>query len=244
MQTGPLLVALAMLGLAGCITVPEFRALEREVDRLKREGGSGGGVGERLAELGSQVAALEREVAGLRGELEAAQHAARQASAEARGVASQGAGAGASPTRRPAPGAAASSELTAEVRSYEEAFRLYRASDYEGAIDRFRSFLHTFPSSDYADNALFWLGECHFKLGDHEQAVLAFDDVVKRYPEGNKVPDALYRQGIALLEIGRKSGQQSTYRPAARQIFERLLVDYPDSERVAETRRQLEKLGP
>jgi len=73
--------------------------------------------------------------------------------------------------------------------------------------------------------------------------VLAFDDVVKNYPEGNKVPDALYRQGVALLEIGNSKGQQSTYQPAARQIFERIVNDHPNSERVPEARRQLEKLG-
>jgi tol-pal system protein YbgF len=133
--------------------------------------------------------------------------------------------------------------LTDEVKSYEEAFRLYRNDEYPAAIDRFKAFLQTYPSSDYADNALFWLGECHFKIGEHEQAVLAFDDVAKRYPEGNKVPDALYRQGIALLEIGKQTDQEATYRGAARQIFERLINNYPDSDRVPEARRQLEKLG-
>ena len=73
--------------------------------------------------------------------------------------------------------------------------------------------------------------------------MLAFDDVVKRYPDGNKVPDALYRQGVALLEIGKSTGREDAYRPAARQIFEDLVRDHPDSERVAEARTQLEKLG-
>ena len=246
-------LALAASLLAGCVTLPEFRALEREVADLKGGGGVGSPTKDRLAELGAQVAELEEQMARLRGELEEVQHTARRAIEEAEAArkvqaqAAPGARRGAAP-----PGAAARGELpapepgslSAEVRAYEDAFRLYRSEDFPAAIDRFRAFLQTYPSSGYADNALFWLGECHFKLGDHEQAVLAFDDVVKRYPDGNKVPDALYRQGIALLEIGDRTGQASTYRPAARQIFERLVNEHPSSERVAEARRQLEKLRP
>ncbi len=132
---------------------------------------------------------------------------------------------------------------TREVQEYDEAFALFGQGRYPDAIDRFRGFLQNYPSSDYSDNALFWIGECHFKLGDYERAVLSFEDVVKRYPEGNKVPDALYRQGIALLEIGRRNDEEQIYRPAAREIFERIVKQYPNSDRVPEAQRQLEKLA-
>ena len=240
--------------LCGCVTVPEFRALEREVSDLKAGRGSGGAgplPDGRLAELGSEVSELRDEVARLRGAIEETRNLAQEAMARAELGGASGAG-------KPTPAAVpmgggvvgrdddddeAPLALTDEVKSYEQAFRLYRNDEYQAAIDRFKAFLQTYPSSDYADNALFWLGECHFKIGEHEQAVLAFDDVAKRYPEGNKVPDALYRQGIALLEIGKQTDQEATYRGAASQIFERLINNYPDSDRVPEARRQLEKLG-
>jgi tol-pal system protein YbgF len=147
------------------------------------------------------------------------------------------------PPVAPAPTAAPASSTASseEVRDYENAFGLYRAGKYADAIDRFQAFLQTHPSSEFADNALFWMGESYFKLNDFEQAAVAFDRVVKRFPKGNKVPDALYRQGVSLQEIGNRTGQQSTYGPAACQIFKRIADDYPSSERVAEARRQLEK---
>jgi TolA-binding protein len=85
------------------------------------------------------------------------------------------------------------------------------------------------------------MGDSYFKLNDYEQAAVAFDKVVKRFPDGNKVPDALYRQGVSLLEIGKRTKQQKTYTPAACQIFRRITDEYPNSERVPEARRQLEK---
>ncbi len=255
--------ALAMA--TGCVTVPEFQAVRRDVDALKKGGGGGGSPSARLADMGAEINSLHEEVANLRGEIEEARHLAEKAMQEARDARERssraGAGAGSSSTGSPSSGrtspppSGASGGLTggggaaeplvaasAEVRDYELAFRSYRAGDHRAAIDRFQAFLQTHPSSEYADNALFWMGESHFKLGDFEQAAVTFDQVVKEYPAGNKVPDALYRQGIALLEIGRKTGQSDSYTPAARQIFERIVRDHSSSERVSEARRQLEIL--
>jgi tol-pal system protein YbgF len=240
-------VALLACGaLSACITVSEFRALEREVNEVRvrqraQVTGAGGDV--RLAELGAQVEEMQREVAKLRGSVEEARHTAEQALRQAQSTSAPG---GAPPAvEAPAgpmtPGMTTTSQ---EVRDYEEAWRLYRAADYARAIDRFEALLQNYPSSEYTDNALFWMGECQLRLGDPERAVLTFEDVVRRYPDGNKVPDALYRQGIAMLEIGRKTGEEANYAPAAREIFERIVSDYPDSERVPEAQRQLEKLGP
>lgn len=227
---------------AGCITVQEFRALEREVSDLKtdRSGIPGGGGDARIAQLGARVDEFERDLQRLRGELEETRHALEQAQKQAQRQEKKGSRP--SPPAGPAGDSPSTAPASQEVRDYEDAFRVYRLGEYQTAIDRFRRFLQNYPSSDYADNALFWMGECHAKLGDHERAVLTFQDVVKEYPDGNKVPDALFRQGIALIELGRQTGQQDTYGPAAREIFNRILTDYPNSERVPEARRQLEKL--
>jgi tol-pal system protein YbgF len=218
----------------------------------------------RLADLDAEVTSLRDEVSKLQGEVdllkkELAQVRGTPAGAAAPATPAEGAPvAGApAPGAAPAPGTnspvaapnpsteppapAASNASSEEVRDYEAAFGMYRAGKYADAIDRFQAFLQTHPSSEFADNALFWMGESYFKLNDFEQAAVAFDRVVKRFPNGNKVPDALYRQGVSLQEIGVRTGQQSTYGPAACQIFKRIADDYPSSERVAEARRQLEK---
>ena len=267
-RSGPPHVAAwaAVLVLSGCI-LPRFQAVERDVAELKREApppGETARVSERLADLGEEVAELRSELGSLRGEIEAVRHAAEQeqrriarrpevAALEPRDTRASPLG-GATDISEAGGGPAAAvggESLTgesggagSEIRDYEDAFRLYRAGDYRRAIDQFESFLQTHASSDYADNALFWLGECHFKLGDHERAVLVFEDVVKRYPDGNKVPDALYRQGRALLEIGARSRQTAAYTPAARQVFQRIVLEHPDSDRVLEAQRELERLGP
>ena len=81
------------------------------------------------------------------------------------------------------------------------------------------------------------MAECHFKKGDYKSAVLRFDDVVARYPEGDKSADALYRQGEALLKLG------PGYAKAASKAFERVVAEYPNSARAEEAKKQLEVLG-
>ena len=256
--------------LCACVTVPEFRTLQRDVEQLKKgkgsapsadswssDGKAGATSGNRLAEQGAEIDALTAEVAELRGEVEALRKQVEQGTASrppvggaapAAGAAGAAAGAGGEPVAAvpptptgETPSPDEGSAPAEEIRDYEDAFRRYRAADYPGAIDRFQVFLQTHPSSEYADNALFWMGDSYFKLNDFEQAAVAFDKVVKRFPNGNKVPDALYRQGVSLLEIGKRTKQQKTYTPAACQIFRRITDEYPNSERVPEARRQLEK---
>jgi tol-pal system protein YbgF len=248
----------ALTLLCACVTVPEFQSLRRDVDKLKQSkgsatasddwGGKPGASGNRLADLGAEVDGLRAEIAQLRGELDGLRKQVDQGRAAAPPAPAEAAPAGgevaavAPPTTGGEPPTPGEGNAPAEeVRDYEDAFRRYRAADYAGAIDRFQVFLQTHPSSEYADNALFWMGESYFKLNDYEQAAVAFDKVVKRFPNGNKVPDALYRQGVSLQEIGNRTKQQKTYGPAACQIFRRIADEYPNSERVPEARRQLEK---
>jgi tol-pal system protein YbgF len=124
-----------------------------------------------------------------------------------------------------------------EVSAYRDAHASYRGGEYDACIDRFRRFLQTYPASPYADDAAFWMAECHFKKGDYKSAVLRFDDVVARYPEGDKSADALYRQGEALLKLG------PNYAKAAGKAFERVIGEYPNSPRAAEAKQQLDLLG-
>jgi len=135
------------------------------------------------------------------------------------------------------PGAVPAGRSAEEMARYRGAFGAWRRGELQACVEDFREFLQNFESSPYADDALYWMADCYTRQGDLEKAILRFDDVVKRYPEGNKAPDALFRQGEVLLELG------PAYQKAARDVFERVVSEYPDSPRADEARRQLELLG-
>ena len=237
------LVALAALpGLAGCVTVADYRKLERRVNGIERAGsGDAGGAG-RVADIGQQIEELREQVQRLEGRLDVAEHEVRRAVEDARAAreeAARGGGAAAppppgEPPPDEAPGAGGSS--SAELTAYREAYSAWRAGDAQVCIDRFRNFLQTYPSSAHADDAAYWMADCYFKHGDYKTAVLRFDDVVTRHPASGTAPDALYRQGEALLRLG------PGFSKAASKAFERVVKEYPDSARAAEARKQLDLL--
>jgi tol-pal system protein YbgF len=234
--------------LAGCVTVAEFRKLEYEVNKMRRSGGGAGG-GARVADLAAEVDELRDAIAQLEGRLEVTEHQSRVALEEARAArldasrpgapaAAESAVGDAGPDTAPGEAEGAPQSASVELRAYREAYNTWRTDDYGGCIDRFREFLQTYPSSDYADDAAYWMADCYFKQGDYQTAILRFDDVAGRYPTSGKAPEALYRQGEALLRLGPRYGK------AARKAFERVINEYPNSERAEQARRQLELMGP
>src|SRR2546422_167396 len=148
-----------------------------------------------------------------------------------------GTGGGAPPPGAPQAnvGGAATAEASQEVQSYRAAHTKWREGDAAGCVDLFGKFLQTYPASEYADDATYWLADCYFKQGNFSAAVLRFDDVARQYPSSDKAADALFRQGEALLRMG--------HGKAAGNAFEKVVRDYPNSTRAPEAKRQLQMLG-
>jgi len=226
-----------LLCAGACTTTAEHRKLERRVVDLQRSG-VGASADGRLAEQGAQLDRLESQLAGIQGRLEVVEHRVGEALEEAKAarLAAQAGGALIDPSNS-GPTTSGGEELavSAEILEYRTAYAKWRAGDGPACIEHFQKFVKTYPTSDHADDATYWMGDCYFKQGNFSAAVLRFDDVARQYPSGNKAPDALYRQGEALLRMG--------HGEAASQAFQKVLRDYPDSARVPEARRQLELLG-
>ena len=90
---------------------------------------------------------------------------------------------------------------TEPVILYKEGRSALLEEKYDTAIKIFTKFLEEYPHNDLADNALYWIGECHYAVADFEQAISTFKDVVHKYPRGMKVPDALLKTAYSYLSL-------------------------------------------
>ena len=221
-----------------CVTPAEHRKLQRRVHMLENSGGGPGQGRARVADLGARLDALDSEIERISGRLEETEHRTREALEEARSArreAAQPGSAAASPASA-GTGAAAAQPNSDELDAYRAARTAWSDDDPDACIDRFLNFLQTYPSSSHAENASYWMADCYFKRGDFKTAILRFDDVVARYPDGKRAPDALYRQGESLLRLGPRYGK------AAGKAFDRVVQEYPNSARATEAQEQLELL--
>ena len=117
---------------------------------------------------------------------------------------------------------------------YRNALMLFGKSRYADARAAFQKVFDADPSGDLADNALFWMGETYFAVGDYATAMKYYDRVTKEYAETNKAPDAMFKSGLAF----EKSGDLAM----ARRAFDECIRRYPYSTAASSARLELKRI--
>jgi tol-pal system protein YbgF len=96
-------------------------------------------------------------------------------------------------------------------RDYDAALSQVRAKQYDQALEAFTAFLVHYPDHVYADNAMYWRGECFYAKGEFAKAAEQFQGLLARFPYGNKVPDALLKVGLCQQRLGSREQAQKTF---------------------------------
>ena len=186
-----------------------------QLDRRTRE--QGAESSKQSAALNARLDALSAEVARVSARVD---ELSQRVETLGRGAPSGGAAPVPPPARSgaPAPSVAAvppparSGGASAE-ESYQAAYLDFSKGLYPLAVSGFRDFLRRFPDSPLADSSQYWIGEAYFSMAratasqpdkareNLEHAVQEFRKVVVAYPRGSKVPTALYKEALALVEL-------------------------------------------
>ena len=87
---------------------------------------------------------------------------------------------------------------------FNTAYRAYANKEYDEALKLFSKFIQENPSHEYADNAIFWRGECYLAEGKFLKAIGEFERLLQRYPDSDQRPACLYRIGFAWDKFGDK----------------------------------------
>jgi tol-pal system protein YbgF len=117
--------------------------------------------------------------------------------------------------------------------AYMKAFGLFSANNYKGAIEAFNGFIRKYPDSEYAGNAQYWIGECHYSRQEYSRAITAFNRVISTYPKGSKVPDAMLKVGFSYISLNEQA--------KAKAALQNLLDKYPDSPAALKAKERLSR---
>ena len=120
------------------------------------------------------------------------------------------------------------------AEQYRSAIMLYGARKVEEARVEFQRVFDSDPSSELADNALFWIGETYFSAGDYGNAISYYRRVSQQYGDQNKAPDAVYKMAMAFARTGDLV--------LARNTFQEVIERYPYSTPAASAKAELERI--
>lgn len=182
-------------------------------------------IREKLDDNNVRIGSLTQEVNALRQSL---QQMTARPTAPADPDAAPGTGA-------PPPPAPPAQLAASPQKLWDAAMADYFQAQYDLAVLGFNAYITSFPKSDMADDAQVYV--CKAYLNDHkdDKAAEACDLAIRTYPGGNAIPDAYYSKGLALKNLRQFD--------RARDAFETVVKNHPDSDAARLARQALAQLG-
>ena len=111
------------------------------------------------------------------------------------------------------PGASSGGPATAAVDPgplYDQAAQDLTQGRYALALQGFRDYVQRFPTTPLADNAQYGAGECFFAQARFDSAVAEYGRVETGWPDGDKMPAALYKLALCEDKLGRADESRKT----------------------------------
>lgn len=103
---------------------------------------------------------------------------------------------------------------------FDHAYGDYAGSQYALAIEGFKDYLRSFPTSPDAYKAQNYIADSYFQMARYREAVQAAREAIENYKNSPWLPDAYFRRGSAYLELQMKE--------QAKADFEYIIKNFPD----------------
>lgn len=119
--------------------------------------------------------------------------------------------------------------------AFAQAYLKYRNSEYEGAVNLFRNYLSASGQNEKADDANFLVAESYSGLGRLSEALTEYNNVLAKYPNGDRVAIAHFKKGVTLLRLEKRQEGVDTLKT--------VISLYPNSRESEMARSELIRLG-
>ncbi|HEY2322568.1 MAG TPA: tol-pal system protein YbgF [Thermoanaerobaculia bacterium] len=117
---------------------------------------------------------------------------------------------------------------------YRNGLMLYGRGKYDDARKTFQQVFDADPTGELADNALYWMGETYFVVGNYAEAMKFYRRVTVEFSEANKAPDALFKTALAY--------EKSSDLGMARNTLDEVIRRYPYSSSAASAKLELKRI--
>ena len=125
-----------------------------------------------------------------------------------------------------------------------ELFGVPTLPSMQRAEEMFRAVITNAPFiAKYAAAAQFNIGQARERQDDYRGAVEAYQKIIDDYPFSEVTGDAQYQIGFVYMRASRAGEYDQSASIKAREAFEDFIYRYPNSEKVAQARQNMQALG-
>ena len=122
-----------------------------------------------------------------------------------------------------------------EQISYLAAYEFVKTKQFDQALKAMQQFIEHYPSSGYIANAHYWTGELYLVKNDNQQALKAFNIVLKQFPKSSKAAASELKASVALANLGQLD--------AARAKLKHIINQYPDTKTAQLAKQKLDSMN-
>lgn len=119
---------------------------------------------------------------------------------------------------------------------FERAMSFFEKKKYNTAVQAFERILFYHPSSEYVDDAQYWLGRTYFEMKNYDQAVSEFDYLIRNFSTSTFLEDAHFYRAKSYFLKAPSYTKEATELENAIGLFNQFLTKYPNSKYTDEIR--------
>jgi tol-pal system protein YbgF len=97
-----------------------------------------------------------------------------------------------------------------EKQAYDDALKSFKDGDLKKADKEFSAFSKKYPSSPYWPLSEYWLANTKYGNKDYAGSISSVQSLMKRYPDHQRIPDAMITMANSQLESGQKAAGKKT----------------------------------
>jgi TolA-binding protein len=101
---------------------------------------------------------------------------------------------------------------------YEELLTAYDRNDELSFVARYQGFMGRFSNGPLADDATYLMGLFYYGQKNYGSALKSYNQVIRKYPSGNKVAAALFAKGILLKKMSLTEQAQNSFKAVTKRF--------------------------
>lgn len=117
----------------------------------------------------------------------------------------------------------------------------YREGDFKEAIEHFEKLRDWYPFSKYAILAELKIADSHYRLGQYEEAIFAYQEFESLHPRNEAIPYVVYQIGRSYFDRIDTVDRDQTPAREALKTFRRLIAQYPEDPHAKRARVHIQR---